>query len=154
MGSIIDLGCDIAEIHHQYSAVHSSLFGASSYRLVIAAITGRTARTYQGYLQTLDNLETRLSTLASQVPNAEAGVAVAHHARQLREVLSDYISALDSAILSLRRICVQLLQDEESYRNVPPAGHSAFNQDKIEYDRVLLQLEKLGRSLNQLFSRF
>ncbi len=60
MGSIANLGCDIAEIHHQYNAIHSALFGASAYRLVIAAMTGHTARVYQEYLLILDKPQTRL----------------------------------------------------------------------------------------------
>ncbi len=37
MDSIVNLGCKIADIHHQYAAIHRALFGASSFRLVIAA---------------------------------------------------------------------------------------------------------------------
>ncbi len=153
MGSIVNLGCDIAEIHHRYTSIHSTLFGASSYRLVIAAMTGRTATAYQEYLQVLDQLQTRLSELAVEVPTADAGAA-AYQANQLRGVLSDYVSTLNSAIVSLRKMCTQLLQDEDSYRDIPKGGQSAFNQDKIRYDRVLLQLEQLGSRLNKLFSRF
>jgi hypothetical protein len=153
MKSIVDLGCDIADIHHQYSAVHSSLFGASSYRLAIAAMTGRTAKTYQAYLQTLDKLQSRLSDLAAEVSTTDAGT-MTHQSRQLRDALTKYCSTLHSALVSLHHICSQLLQDEESYRNIPPGGQSRFNQDKIHYDRVLLQLDKLGRMLNQLFARF
>jgi hypothetical protein len=153
MGSIVNLGCDIAEIHHQYNAIHSARFGASAYRLVIAAMTGRTARAYQEYLQILDQLQTRLSGLAVEVPTVDAGAA-AHQTNQLRAVLSEYATTLNSATLSLRGMCAQLLQDEDSYRNIPIGGQSVFNQDKIRYDRVLLHLEQLGRRLNYLFTRF
>ena len=153
MGSIINLGCDIAEIHHQYTAIHSALFGASSYRLVIAAMTGRTAKVYQEYLQILAQLQTRLAGLAAEITEVDASAAV-HQADLLRGVLSEYATTLNSAIVSLREICAQLLQDEKSYRDIPEGGQSAFNRDKISYDRVLLELERLGRRLNQLFSRF
>ena len=153
MDSIVNLGCKIADIHHQYAAIHRALFGASSFRLVIAAMMGRTARAYREYRQTLDKLQTQLSVLAAEVPMADAGAA-AHHAEHMRIVLSEYVATLDSAIVSLRSMCTQLLQDEDSYRAAPEDGQSAFNQDKIHYDRVLLHLEKLGRRLNQLFSWF
>jgi hypothetical protein len=98
-------------------------------------------------------LQSRLSDLAAEVPKTDAGT-MTHRAMQLRDALSSYCSILHSAIVSLHNICTRLLQDEDSYRNIPPGGHSALNQDKIHYDRVLLQLDKLGRDLNQLFSRF
>ena len=153
MASIIALGCDIAEIHHEYNAIHGALFGASSYRLVIAAMTGRTTRAYQGYLHTLNQLQTRLSECTAQLPSADAG-AIAHQADHVREVMFEYASTLDSAMVDLHNICNRLMQDEDGYRESPQGGQSAFNRDKVHYDRVLLQLEKLGRQLNQLFSRF
>ncbi len=153
MGSIVDLGCDIAELHHQYAAIHSALFGASSFRLVIAAMTGRTARSYQEYLLNLEQLQTRLSELTADIPAADTA-ASPHQAEQLRGVLTEYGSTLDTAIVSLRGMCEQLLHDEDSYREIPPGEQSAFNRDKTAYDGVLLQLDQLGRRLNKLFSRF
>jgi hypothetical protein len=153
MTSIINLGCDIAEIHHQYSAVHNALFGASSYRLVIAQMTGRTASIYQESLQTLDQLQARLSVLAGQIAFAEAGASI-HQANQLRDVLTEYAENLNSAIDSLRNMYSQLERDADGYHETPNGGQSAFNRDKIKYDRLLLHLEQLGRRLNRLFSRF
>ncbi len=153
MASIINLGCGIAEVHHQYAAIHSAMFGAASFRLAVAAMTGRIAKTYEEYLQTLQQLQTRLAGLAAQVPTADAGVSV-HQADQLRGKLAEYTATLNNAITGLLGMCSQLLQDEISYRETPAGGQSAFNRDKVQYDRVLLQLEQLGRRLNQLFSSF
>ncbi len=153
MASIINLGCEVAEVHHQYAAIHGAMFGAASYRLVVAAMTGRIAKTYERYLKTLEELQARLSKLTAQIPTADAGAA-AHQAVQLRGTLSEYVATLNDAIADLQGMCTQLLYDEDSYRDTPPGGHSAFNQDKVRYDRVLLQLEQHGRRLNHLFSRF
>jgi hypothetical protein len=153
MASIVSLGCDVAEIHHQYAAIHGALFGAASFGLVIIAMTGRTAKTYREYLQTLEQLQTRLSGIATEVPLAD-GVAAAHQAAQLRSALSEYIATLDTAIADLKEICTQMLQDEDAYRDTPKGGQSDFNRDKIHYDRVLLRLKQLGSRLNRMFSRF
>jgi hypothetical protein len=153
MASIVSLGCDVAEIHHQYAAIHGALFGAASFGLVIIAMTGRTAKTYREYLQTLEQLQTRLSGIATEVPLAD-GVAAAHQAAKLRSALSEYIATLDTAIADLKGICTQMLQDEDAYRDTPKGGQSDFNRDKIHYDRVLLRLKQLGSRLNRMFSRF
>jgi len=153
MASIVSLGCDVAEIHHQYAAIHGALFGAASFGLVIIAMTGRTAKTYREYLQTLEQLQTRLSGIATEVPLAD-GVAAAHQAAQLRSALSEYIATLDTAIADLKGICTQMLQDEDAYRDTPKGGQSDFNRDKIHYDLVLVRLKQLGSRLNRMFSRF
>ena len=153
MASIVSLGYGVAEIHHQYAAIHGALFGAASFRLAIIAMTGRTTKTYREYLQTLEQLQTRLSGIAAEVPIAEVATA-ADQAGQLRGALSEYVATLDTAIAELKGICTQMLQDEDAYRDTPKGGLSAFNRDKIHYDRVLLRLEQLGSRLNRLFSRF
>lgn len=153
MASIVSLGYGVAEIHHQYAAIHGALFGAASFRLAIIAMTGRSTKTYRDYVQTLEQLQTRLSGFAAEVPIADV-VTAADQAGQLRGALSEYIATLDIAIADLKGICTQMLQDEDGYRAIPKGEQSAFNRDKIHYDRVLLRLEKLGGRLNRLFSRF
>ncbi|MGB5725757.1 MAG: hypothetical protein WBM52_00930 [Thiogranum sp.] len=153
MTSIVSLGCNVAEIHHKYATIHGALFGAASFRLVIIAMAGRTAKTYRKYLQTLEQLQTRLSGLAAEIPIADTVIA-SHQAGQLRGALSEYVATLDTAIVDLKGICTQMLQDEDAYRDTPVGGQSAFNRDKVHYDRVLLRLEQLGSRLNRLFSRF
>lgn len=153
MASIVSLGYGVAEIHHQYAAIHGALFGAASFRLAIIAMTGRSTKTYRDYVQTLEQLQARLSGFAAEVPIADV-VTAADQAGQLRGALSEYIATLDIAIADLKGICTQMLQDEDGYRAIPKGEQSAFNRDKIHYDRVLLRLEKLGSRLNRLFSRF
>jgi hypothetical protein len=153
MASIVSLGYGVAEIHHQYAAIHGALFGAASFRLAVIAMTGPSTKTYREYVQTLEQLQTRLSGFAAEVPIAEV-VTAADQAGQLRGALSEYIATLDIAIADLKGICTQMLQDEDGYRAIPKGEQSAFNRDKIHYDRVLLRLEKLGGRLNRLFSRF
>ena len=153
MASIVSLGYGVAEIHRQYAAIHGALFGAASFRLAIIAMTGRSTKTYRDYVQTLEQLQTRLSGFAAEVPIADV-VTAADQAGQLRGALSEYIATLDIAIADLKGICTQMLQDEDGYRAIPKGEQSAFNRDKIHYDRVLLRLEKLGGRLNRLFSRF
>ena len=153
MASIVSLGYGVAEIHHQFAAIHGALFGAASFRLAIIAMTGRSTKTYRDYVQTLEQLQARLSGFAAEVPIADV-VTAADQAGQLRGALSEYIATLDIAIADLKGICTQMLQDEDGYRAIPKGEQSAFNRDKIHYDRVLLRLEKLGGRLNRLFSRF
>lgn len=153
MTNIISVGCKIAEVHHKYSAIHDAMFGAASYRLVIATMTGRSDRIYRRSVQNLEQLQVRLAELSAEIPLADVGAA-AYQAEQLRIPMLDYVDALNEAITALREMYTQLLQDEDAYRAIPEGGHSAFNQDKIIYDKLLLRLEQQGSGLNKLFSRF
>jgi hypothetical protein len=153
MTSIISVGCDIANIHREYTGIHKALFGASSFRLVIASMTGRTTKIYRESLRTLEQLQIRLSELSAAISTADAGAA-AYQADQLRGPLSEYVDTLDIAIDGLQEMYTQLLKDEDAYCSIPQGGQSVFNQDKIRYERVLLQLEQHGSGLNHLFSRF
>lgn len=153
MTSIISVGCEIANVHQNYSRIHDALFGAASFRLVIATMTGRTGKIYGESLETLEQLQIRLSEISVVIPTADAGAA-AYQADQLRGALSDYVTTLNTAIIELQAMYTQLLEDEDAYYATPAGGQSAFNQDKIRYDRLLLRLERHGSGLNQLFSRF
>lgn len=153
MTNIVSLGCEIAEIHHQYAGIRDALFGAASVRLLIASMTGRTAKIYKRSLHKLEQLQVQLSELSAMIPLADAG-AVAHQADQIRGPLSAYAATLNSAIVGLQEMYTQLLKDENAYYAVPEGGKSAFNLDKINYDKVLLRLEQQGSGLNKLFSRF
>ena len=88
MASIVSLGYGVAEIHHQYAAIHGALFGAASFRLAIIAMTGRSTKTYRDYVQTLEQLQARLSGFAAEVPIADV-VTAADQAGQLRGALSE-----------------------------------------------------------------
>jgi len=153
MTSIVTMGCKVAEVHHEYDSIHNTLFGATSFRLVIANMTGRTAKIYRTSQQSLEQLQLQLSELSAAIPSTKAGAA-AHQADQLRVALSDYVLALDKAIVTLQDMFVRLLNDEDAYSTIPERGKSAFTLDRIRYDRVLMQLEQRGSDLNKLFSRF
>ena len=153
MTNIISVGCEIAEIHQKYSDINDAIFGAASIRMVFATMTGRTASIYRQSAQALEQLQAQLFELSAAIPEADGGAA-AYQAEQLRGPMQDYVGALNSAILALKEMYTQLSEDEDSYRAIPEGGQSAFNQDKIVYDKLLLRLERQGSSLNKLFSRF
>ncbi len=153
MTNIISVGCEVAEIYRSYSSIHDALFGVTSFRQVIATMSGRTTTKYRKYCQDLKELRVRLSELSTAVPTADIGAAE-YQAAQLRVPMSEYVAALNSAIVSLHEMYTQLVENEDAYCTTPESGKSAFNQAKIRYDRVLLRLEQKGSRLNQLFSRF
>ena len=153
MTNIISVGCEIAEVHHKYSDINDAMFGTASVRLVFATMMGRTASIYRRSAQALEQLQAQLSDLAAAIPEANGGAA-AYQADQLRGPMQDYVVALNSAILALKEMYTRLSEDEDAYRAIPEGGQSAFNQDKIVYDKLLLRLEQQGSSLNKLFSRF
>ena len=154
MSGVIDLGCRVADIHHRYQEIHGALFGAASFRLIIDALRGRSRHAYKGFSQTLKGLQDELVTLESQVIDLGQGVPVRGADRELTRVLLDYTLALNSAIAGLETIFANLEQDESAYREPGTDGRSGFTRDKLRYDHILLELERLGTRLNRLFSSY
>ena len=154
MAKIISLGCEVADIHRRYSAINDALFGASSYRLVIHAMTGRMDATYRKYEHSLEELRTELSTLEGSILDAGKKERAPRAAEQLPQALIEYTRLLREVIDSLTVICQKLMEDDKGYREVSDAGGSPFSQDKIRYDYSIRQLERLGSRLNKLFSSY
>lgn len=153
MTSIVSLSCNVAEIHHQYASIHEHLFGAVSLRKIFSAIKGNRAKAYKESMESLEQLQKRLKELETNMQTADAG-SRPHKARLMRETLSEYITALDSVIASLRAICTWLSKDEDAYRYSPEGKQSMFSKDKIRYDQELMSLEQQGKRLNKLFSQY
>jgi len=151
---VIDLGCRIADVHHRYHEIHGALFGAASFRLVIDAMRGRRRRAYAAFSETLQGLQNELAALESQVADLGLGETVKAADHELQQVLLEYMRVLSEAIAGLDTIFVNLEQDESAYRDTGDDGRSRFTRDKLHYDHVLLELERLGTRLNRLFSTY
>ncbi len=147
MTAIVDLGCQVANLHHRYAAVHDSLFGASS------AIKGTERRTYADYGQGLAQLGQELARLGPQIAG-QTSAPGGHRVEPLRDALLDYTQSLSRVVTALQAMCGRLAEDAAGYRKSPPQGQSAFNRDKVEYDYALREMERLGTRLNKLFASF
>jgi hypothetical protein len=153
-GHVIDLGCKVADVHHRYHEIHSALFGAASFHLIIDALRGRRRRAYNEFTQTLDRLRDELTELETQTQDLAQGDPGKATDHELQHVLLEYTQALNQAAAGLKTIFTGLEHDEAAYRQVGPDGRSGFTRDKLHYDHLLLALERLGTRLNKLFSNY
>ena len=154
MSRLIDLGCSVADVYHRYHEIHGAMFGAASFRLIVDALRGRRRHAYREYAQTLAGLRTELAEQEPEIVRlADQGPAKATE-REVRQVLLDYLRALDRAISALLLIFEKLEQDEASYREAGGDGRSDFSRDKLHYDHSLSELERLGTRLNRLFTSY
>jgi hypothetical protein len=153
-GRLIDLGCQAADLHHRYHEIHSALFGAASFRLIVDALRGQRRRAYKECAQTLQGLREELAILEGHI----TGLAQADDAkgvdRETRQVLLEYTRSLSQTVAGLETIFAGLEQDESAYRDPGPESRSRFTEDKLQYDHLLSQLERLGTRLNRLFSNY
>lgn len=154
MAKIIRLGCEVADVYRQYAAVHSDLFGVSSFRLVKNLLTGRGRRSYVEYHRDLAELGGRLEDLESQISGCNRSDLSFRRAEELQAMMLKYSAALAKVIAGLNGICEHLARDEQGYRQVDTSGRSRFNQDKVRYDYALSELENLGNKLNRLFASY
>jgi hypothetical protein len=154
VSKVIDLGCRVADVHHRYQEIHGALFGAASFRLIIDALRGRRRHAYNEFSRTLNGLQDELVTLETQVRDQAQGIPAKGADRELTQVLLEYTRVLAKAITGLETIFVNLEQDESAYRETGSDGRSRFTRDKLGYDHILLELERLGTRLNKLFSNY
>jgi hypothetical protein len=154
MSQLINLGCKVADVHHRYDEVHDALFGTSSMRLLIDAMLGRRRRTYAKSVRTLIELQGELAALETQIADPAQVVPVTGADREAQQVLQEYTRALSKAISGLQTIFEQLEQDEAAYRDSGSGDRSGFTVDKLHYDHLLSELERLGTRLNKLFSHY
>jgi chromosome segregation ATPase len=154
MARIIDLACAIADVHHRSHQIHGALFGAASFQLIIDALLGRRRHAYKEFSNTLQELHDELGALAMRLTDVDQGGSARGTERELRPMLQDYTQALSAAIAELRDIYLNLEQDEREYRDTGPDGRSRFTRDKLHYDHLLSELERLGTRLNKLFSNY
>lgn len=154
MAKIIRLGCEVAEIHHQYAEVHTRVFGAGSFRSALAAIIGKSPESYSDRQEILLGLALKLRDRRKEVSGCKPGERSLRGAEELEQVLLDYIDALISVIEILASICGHLASGEEEYRDLSLGTNSGYNREKVKYDHAIGHLEYLGEKLNRLFSTY
>jgi hypothetical protein len=154
VSKIIDLGCRVADVHHRYQAIHDALFGAASLRLIFDALRGRRRRAYKDFALSLEGLQEELISLRAQTSDLAGETPAKVTDRELQRLLLEYSEALRKAITALDLIFTRLEQNESAYREVDADGRSGFTRDKVQYDHLLLDLERLGGRLNRLFSNY
>lgn len=154
MFRLIELGCNVADVHHRYYRIHSALFGASSFRLLIHVLRGRHNSVYREFATELNTLLKELNALGTQISDPEGEVQTSGIESEIREVMVDYTQALGKAIVGLKNIYENLQKNETTYRDTGSDGRSRFTVDKLDYDRLLADLERLGTRLNKLFTNY
>ena len=151
---VVDLGCRVADVHHRYQEIHGALFGAASFRLIIDAVRGSRQRAHERYVQALNALAVELLDLESQIAGVELMDNGRVVERQARDVLLTYTQVLYKVVVQLATIFESLRQDESAYREPGSDGRSEFTRDKLHYDHLLLEMERLGTRLNRLFANY
>lgn len=154
MSKIIDLGCDVSDVHRRYAEIHGALFGISSYRMILYALKGQTSSMYEDYEHRLKALQDELDGLLGQINRVDEDDLRLRNSAELHQTLIDYTRILNQAIGKLWSICGYLKSGEDDYRSSSEGAQSRFNQDKIVYDDTIRELERIGTKLNKLFSTY
>ena len=154
MSELIRLGCSVADVYHRYHEIHGALFGASYVRRMIDALRGHGRGTYNQYALSLRQQREELVKLEPQIADPRQQAPVTGADREMRRALLEYTGALIDAVGQLNDICLQMEQDEATYRSLGADGRSPFTRDKLEYDHLLSELERAGTRLEKLFSNY
>ncbi|MCU7879073.1 MAG: hypothetical protein KZQ84_20210 [Candidatus Thiodiazotropha sp. (ex Lucinoma borealis)] len=151
MSNLINLGCDVSDVHRRYAEIHGALFGITSYRMVIYALKGESRSMYSDYEHRLKGLEEELAEHISSIKNTDLPL---RNSADLHDSLIEYTRILSQVISGLKSICSQLKDEEDDYRSSADNGQSRFLQDKVQYDYSIRELERIGTKLNKLFSTY
>ncbi|MCU7803904.1 MAG: hypothetical protein KZQ96_11950 [Candidatus Thiodiazotropha sp. (ex Lucinoma borealis)] len=151
MSNLINLGCDVSDVHRRYAEIHGALFGITSYRMVIYALKGESRSMYSDYEHRLKGLEEELAEHIGSIKNTDLPL---RNSADLHDSLIEYTRILSQVISGLKSICGQLKDEEDDYRSSADNGQSRFLQDKVKYDYSIRELERIGTKLNKLFSTY
>ncbi|MCU7856685.1 MAG: hypothetical protein KZQ92_08740 [Candidatus Thiodiazotropha sp. (ex Lucinoma borealis)] len=151
MSNLINLGCDVSDVHRRYAEIHGALFGITSYRMVIYALKGESRSMYSDYEHRLKGLEEELAEHIGSIKNTDLPL---RNSADLHDSLIEYTRILSQVISGLKSICSQLKDEEDDYRSSADNGQSRFLQDKVKYDYSIRELERIGTKLNKLFSTY
>ena len=154
MSDLIRLSCTVADIYHRYHEIHGTLFGATLVRRMFDAMRGKHQRQYTEIVATLAGLVEELVKLEKEIRNPVIDGPVTGADRELRKVLLGYTRNLNRAVDSLAGIYENLERDEIAYRRLGVDGRSRFTADKMKYDQLLSELERLGTRLEKLFANY
>ena len=154
MSELIRLGCAVADVYHRYHEIHGAVFGASYVRRMIDALRGQREDTYKKFIHDLQSQREELIRLEAQIADPRQQTPVTGADRELRRALLEYTGALIDAVGRLGKICIQVGQDEAGYREPGDDGRSPFTRDKLDYDQLLSELERVGTRLEKLFSNY
>ncbi|MCU7931818.1 MAG: hypothetical protein KZQ90_13540 [Candidatus Thiodiazotropha sp. (ex Codakia rugifera)] len=151
MSNLINLGCDVSDIHRRYAEIHGALFGITSYRMVLYALKGESRSMYSDYERRLKGLQEELAAHISSIRKTDLPL---RNSADLHNSLIEYTHILSQVISALESICSHLKDDEDEYRSSIKNGQSRFLQDKVNYDYSIRELERIGTKLNKLFSTY
>ena len=154
MSELIKLSCTVADVYHRYHEIHCDLFGVSQLRNILDTLRGRQTAKYAGFSQTLKRLLDELDAAEHQISHAAENSLVTGADRELRKALLGYTRYLKQAVSSLESICGNLGQDQDAYRKVRADGRSRFTTDKLAYDQLRMELERIGTRLEKLFANY
>ena len=154
MSDLIKQSCAVADVYHRYHEIHKAQFGASNLRRMIDTLRGKREHGYAQSSQILSGLREELAGLESQISDPVKNAPVTGADRELRKALLEYARYLDRAIKGLQNICGNREQDDGAYRRLNADGRSRFSADKLDYDHLLSELERMGTRLEKLFSSY
>ncbi len=154
MSELIRLGCAVADVYHRYHEIHGTVFGASYIRRMIDTLRGQREGTYKQFIHDLQSQREELIRLEAQIADPRQQSPVTGADRELRRALLEYTGALIDAVGRLGNICTQIVQDDAGYRQIADDGRSPFTRDKLDYDQMLSELERVGTRLEKLFSNY
>jgi len=154
MSNLINQSCKVADLYHRYDEIHGALFGVSYFRLLVDKLRGRHRSSYGKFSLSLKALRDELTSLETEIKDPEKNTPVTGADRELRQALLEYTRYLNQAVAGLDNICEKLEQDEAAYRTLRTDGRSSFTADKLNYDHLLSELERLGTRLDRLFSNY
>jgi hypothetical protein len=121
---------------------------------MIDALRGQREDTYNKFIHDLQSQREELIRLEAQIADPRQQTPVTGADRALRKALLEYTGALIDAVGRLGKICTQVGEDEAGYRKPGDDGRSPFTRDKLDYDHMLSELERVGTRLEKLFSNY
>ena len=153
MSLLVKLVYDTSKVRCRYTRVHDRTFGFGAWGLTrVARLQG--AKSSHQDLMELDELETALDGIRSQLADLHEEDLTKRRGREIRDALSEYSAALEDSVLKLRMLCRSRQEAKGERKRQIAANLPGYREHRIAYDDSIQHHKRLGERLTDLLSTF
>lgn len=146
MISLINLAHRASEIHGKFSGIHSSAFSFSFKRLATRSHASQSEFCeFERQLQVLCGELEQVNATIHDGTDLDLSTTLN---REFAGALGEYVEALQDSASKLSHICARMCRDD---KGIDSYSEIESRDDRIRYDDSVLQYQRLGSRLSQLF---
>ncbi len=150
MALLLKLVYDTARVRSSYMRIHQEVFGFPARSLLKRLVQSKRDRLHR-YQAELDDLCAELRAVREGINALPRPYVEIRRGEEIRRSLTNYTAALEDSAISLRGLCGDLVDADDSGGDTERLAELAAK--RRSYDDALQHQHRLGARLNELLSK-